>query len=272
MREYKIKKQKKVVKATPKLVRKPDGSLGAVDINKEPTTLGVNEVKTAKKTRKIPKLHLKLPKLKVKKPKPVNNKKQPVTPAKPKQKLIRAKKDYRWPKLPKVPKINLSRKQKKVYLPIAMLMFLSFGGLLAYRYFDKPKVTTQVLGQKTVKPDFSVVYPGGDIKNVANGEIRYDKQRKVANYSDKLNTIDITVSQQPLPDNFKAERDKKIEEFAKANYFNELIQAGELKVYSGLSIKGPQSLVFTKNDLLIFVKASQMIDKTIWIDYINSLK
>lgn len=134
---------------------------------------------------------------------------------------------------------------------------------------DTPKRgSTAVLGTVSVKPDFATVYAAGP----AATELRYDETKKVASYNDTLTGVPITISQQPLPSGFKTDPSGEVAKLATQINANEKISTVDTVAYSGLSIKGPQTVVFVKNDLLIFIIAQKKIETLDWIKYIESIK
>jgi len=97
------------------------------------------------------------------------------------------------------------------------------------------------------------------------------KNALVFAYSDKIGSVGINVSQQELPESFKDNTAKKIEELAKGYNATNVIEAGDTIAYIGTNAKGPQSVIFTKNNLLIMIVSEKQIDDKEWSQYIKSL-
>ena len=184
-------------------------------------------------------------------------------------------------KVPRASKVKASIKKsykpeyKKLYIAGASLVLLPIFAISAGFIIQATKKTdgkTDVLGQKTVaaKPDFSTLKPT-TTENQATA-LKYDTERKLASYNDVLNNIPITVSQQPLPAGFKASPTTSVENLAKQMNANDKISASDTTAFAGVSIKGPQTVVFTKNDLLIFIIADKKIDVLTWSKYIESMR
>lgn len=93
-------------------------------------------------------------------------------------------------------------------------------------------------------------------------------------FSDSLDGTKVIVSQQPLPKEFQSgDKNEAIEDLAKGYNANRFITAtGNTKIYIGTSAKGPQSVIFTKRNLLILIKSQATITDDSWISYVNSLK
>lgn len=117
------------------------------------------------------------------------------------------------------------------------------------------------------KPTYSTVLPEEKNINELGGWKRISPPGKEAvfAYADMLDTVPISVSQQPLPKGDVAEIAQKF------NATNK-IDAGGLTVYIGTSSKGPQSVIFAKNNLLILIKSESKIEDTSWATYAKALK
>lgn len=91
-------------------------------------------------------------------------------------------------------------------------------------------------------------------------------------YSDSIDKVTISVSQQPLPDSLKDNSGAKLAEMAKSYNATKVINAGTTKVYIGTNAAGPQSVIFTKNNVLVLIKSTATVKDVSWTSYINSLK
>lgn len=91
-------------------------------------------------------------------------------------------------------------------------------------------------------------------------------------YTDEIDGVRISVSQQPLPEKFFESTDSQLDELAKSFNTTNEIAANGVKVYMGTSSKGPQSVIFIKNGLLILIKSQSKIDDASWARYAESLK
>ena len=136
----------------------------------------------------------------------------------------------------------------------------------------QPAGNGQVQGAEVVsaKPDFGTIKPT-TIDNQAT-DIKYDGTKKVASFNDVIENVPITVSQQPLPSSFQEDPTAKVAELAKQINANDKISTSDVTAYSGISAKGPQTVVFTKNDLLIFIYADKKINTLTWSKYIESMR
>lgn len=91
-------------------------------------------------------------------------------------------------------------------------------------------------------------------------------------FIDSIDGVGISVSQQELPASLKDNNGAKVAEVAKSYNATKTIYADSTKVYIGTNADGPQSVIFTKNNLLVLIKSRAVIQDQSWVAYINSLK
>lgn len=135
-----------------------------------------------------------------------------------------------------------------------------------------PLVTNPGLPSGT--PDYPTVSPvGKDIKALGGWKrISPKSSNPVFAYADSIGSTAISVSQQPLPDTFRNEPNKKVTELAGGFGANEKIQAGSTTVHIGTASNNAQSVIFHKDNLLILIKSTQKLKSTKWVEYVNSLQ
>lgn len=173
----------------------------------------------------------------------------------------------------KIKGTKFSRKQLIIGGAACLVLVSSFGVLRAISGKGKSsEVASGVLGEAAKEPEFRTVLPEGDADYTSSKKIAYDAQKKVASYTDTLNGVPITVSQQPLPDSFKDDPDGQVKKIAENFSANKEIKAGGLVAYLGTSAKGPQSLVLKRGDLLIFIFSQRAIPDDVWGTYILALE
>lgn len=174
------------------------------------------------------------------------------------------------PKRPKTSNYNSldNNRKRQIYVIVGIvIVILVFGVLIIVKNNGSNDKKPQVAGSSSVKLSFTpLVAPGKTFVPDPEGK------RDTGSYADKIGLINIRVSEQPLPNSFKPDVEAKLAEFAKYNYYNQQLNVGNIKVYTGMSIKGVQSVVFTKNNILIFIRADQKVADKSLTDYINSLK
>jgi hypothetical protein len=165
---------------------------------------------------------------------------------------------------------GLTRKQLIIGGTACLVLISSFGVLRAITGNDKD-VSSGVLGDVAKEPEFDTVLPKGSKEEITSPQIAYDGQRKVASFADILNGINITVSQQPLPESFKDDPDKEVRKIAESFNADMQIKAGGITAYKGTNANGPQTIIFHRGELLIFMFSEREIPDDVWGTYILSL-
>src|ERR1700741_4486445 len=163
-------------------------------------------------------------------------------------------------RLPKLPK-NLSYK----YVGIgtgALVVVLSIGVIALHSKHHAAGKTgnTGVLGATNQKPTFDYNLPSGKDHDISPDNVKYDSQRKVVNYKDSIGGVPITISQQPLPDSFKKDTADEVRKLAENFSATEVLSTANPTAYLGTSVKGPQTVIFSKKDLLVFIQSARKID------------
>lgn len=165
-----------------------------------------------------------------------------------------------------------------------LVLALGIGGWLGGSYILKQRTiivnggsdSPQAVAATNIagKPDYPTVLPQGKSIDSLGGWARVSPADKnpVFAYADTIAGTPINVSQQPLPKEFKQNPADAVERLAKAYQATVKVTAGSITAYVGTSAKGPQSVIFTTNDLLILIKSSAKIDTAKWGEYISSLK
>lgn len=188
--------------------------------------------------------------------------------AKKDKKNIKLSLDISLPHLPKTPKLR----RKELYLGLAVMLVIVLGlSIAATVKGKKDKGTHDVLGGTVQEPEFDTILPEGKKENTAGGEIGYDEAKKVVSFTDTIGNVSVTVSQQPLPDSFKAHPDDEVKKLAESFSANEVISESSPKAYLGTSVKGPQTVIFQKQGLLVFIQSDRSIEKSEWATYITKL-
>lgn len=130
---------------------------------------------------------------------------------------------------------------------------------------------TENTGQVTQKsPDFTALTPAN--KNVTWTRFAPPSGSSFYAYSDKLEGVTVRVSEQPLPDDFKDNPGEKVALLARNYNANRTMTVAETTVYIGTSQKGEQSLIFTKESLLVMITADTTLNDKQWTDYIAALQ
>lgn len=187
------------------------------------------------------------------------------------------------PKLPKIarpknplqniPRFTWTRRKKKI---IAGMLITA--GVLAVLY--SLPVTQQLLPSSKNEgpalstastPSYQTILPAGKT-DITWQRVSPPDRDPVFAYSDTLENVKIAVSQQPIPDNFKPNVSDSVANLAKSYAATDKVTAGDTQLYVGTSGQGPQSVIFTKNGLLVLIKSSSKIPDESWARYVESLQ
>ena len=123
-------------------------------------------------------------------------------------------------------------------------------------------------------PDYSTVLPTD--KNISSlggwKRVSPSTADAVYAYADKIDNVPISVSEQPLPDNFKTDTANQVEQLAENFNATQKITVGDTIIYLGSSTDGPQSVILNKSNLLILIKSESKIENASWASYVSSLQ
>jgi hypothetical protein len=157
--------------------------------------------------------------------------------------------------------------KKAIAITIAVLVG---GSLLVWSLVRQHEID---VNNRAKMPEFQTILPGAKSVSELGGWRRISPPQKdpVFAYADTIGDVPISISQQPLPASFRNDVAGQVAEMAKKFNATTKIDAGGTKVYVGTSVKGPQSAILTKNDLLILIKSQSKIDDAAWAEYVKSL-
>ena len=171
---------------------------------------------------------------------------------------------------PKMP--SLPRQKKYLVVGVVGLGIIIGVGSLVLSSGKKTSTDSKgVLSDNAQQPDYDILLPMGEKKETASGKIGYDPSKKVASFTDTIGHINITISQQPLPESFKTDPDASVEKLAQEFSAHEVINESNPKAYIGTSAQGPQTVIFHKSDVLVFIHSSGELDKESWAAYVTQL-
>jgi len=162
---------------------------------------------------------------------------------------------------------------KKTILIAGSIILVVIGLIVTLAVISNSKSSQADQSTTKESPGFQTVLPNNTSVDALGGWTRISPPENdpVFAYTDTINDVSITVSQQPAPSSFKNNLDTEVAEVAKKFNATSQLDAGSVKAYIGTSAKGPQSVIFVKNNLLILMKSVQKIDDSKWISYIKSL-
>lgn len=125
-------------------------------------------------------------------------------------------------------------------------------------------------GQVTqASPDFASLTPSN--KKVTWSRLTPPNGNSFYAYTDTIQGITIRVSEQSMPDTFKADPKASLAQLAQGYSANRTITVGSTTVYIGATVKGQQSILFTQDSLLVMITSDATINDKQWTTYIASL-
>lgn len=122
-------------------------------------------------------------------------------------------------------------------------------------------------------PDYDTVVPKGMTPaTITWTRVSPPDHNPVYTYIDTIGKVTINVSEQPIPDDFQVDPVASVEKLASSYNANQKIIVGSDTVYIGTSEKGPQSVIFIKNNVLVLIKTDTGLSTDQWMSYISSLQ
>lgn len=121
--------------------------------------------------------------------------------------------------------------------------------------------------------EFGLLYPAGvNPGNVKVVKVNPENTATVYAYVDKLEEAQLRISEQRVPASFAVDESGELQKLANSFNAKSVIQIDGTKVYHGKNESGnvKQSLIFIKNDLLIFIASSAVQTDDKWAAYISS--
>jgi len=193
------------------------------------------------------------------------------------------------PKLPKLPKLPSAKpllsdirhlkwnRRTQITSAVAVVFLLFIAPHFLFNAGKKNvtdasggSVKTQQLAQS---PDYQTIVPKGkSTDDMGWQRVSPPNSSAVFAYPDTINGVSVDVTQQPIPDSFKSNVDSSVASLAKSYNASEKIIAGTTPIYVGTSgADGPQSAIFTKDNLLVLVKTTSKVEEADWAKYVESL-
>jgi hypothetical protein len=167
-----------------------------------------------------------------------------------------------------------TRQDKKRTIIIGgLIIILVVAGLItgiAIHAANSRKTTETMI----LDPGYTTVLPADKSITSLGGWKRVSPKNAtpVYAYNDTIAGTAISVSEQTLPESFQDDVNGSIATLAKSYNATAITQVGDTIIYIGTSAKGPQSVIFTKNGLLILIKSEKQITNTAWSSYAVSLQ
>jgi len=123
-------------------------------------------------------------------------------------------------------------------------------------------------GQSIVKPNFTPALPSDNPKVVTT----QNNQHAIIVYTDTYNKVQLTVSQQALPDNFKTDPTAIVRVAKEQLKATNSVTTDKGELYYLTNNTGQQWAVVQYQDLLIFLQTNSKLDDSGWAGYMQQLQ
>ena len=211
---------------------------------------------------------------------------QPVAASQPKEVVV----TINIPKirLPKIPRERFSRFSRSLSVKRRfaigaglLLVLASIACFFIYRNggqkdqaIRKKSVAAATIVQGSQQPEYDTLLPEGKSIQRLGGWSRVSPPDKepVFAYVDSIDSVQVFVSQQPLPVAFKNDAVAEAKKLAQQLGTTEQLTDDGLTAFVSTSAKGPQATIAVKKDLLILIRSGAKIKNASWIGYINTLQ
>jgi hypothetical protein len=175
------------------------------------------------------------------------------------------------------------KSRKSMAVSAGTLVVVFFLGINILNMFSSsaPNIsTTSVMGdtsnaiQLDAKPTFGILYPNNKDRGSYNSvaKISPPGTPDAFAYVDRIEGVEVQVTQQELPDRFKTNQEQEFKEFALNFAATVEAKGDDFTAYIGTSAQGPQSVVAIKDNLLILIKSTTGVSPDSWSKYIDSLE
>lgn len=190
---------------------------------------------------------------------------------------------------------KLRRKQRRIFrrLLLVLVLIIGLAMWLLPKYFPdgfspSSDTATQSSGtdleQQTSTdksfskdaPGFGVLTPDGKSLDELDGWTVTPPSGNGTSYFafvDKVGNVQLQISQQELPPDLKTNTEEQLKDLSSGfNADRRVTSSDGTTIYIGTSTNGPQSVITSKNGLLILIKSSGNLDENQWSKYIDSLE
>lgn len=171
--------------------------------------------------------------------------------------------------------MNLKKRIIILAIVIVVLIGAVTAGLLIREHLDSASsVQSNGCWNAGIEtPDYKTLIPSGKtVEDLGDWRrISPENNDSVYGYADSIDGVRICVSQQQLPASLQVDTASNVAKLAKSYNATDTIKVDDTVLYIGNNATGPQSVIFTKQDLLILVKSRDMIKDESWQAYVKRL-
>lgn len=123
-------------------------------------------------------------------------------------------------------------------------------------------------------PDYATVLPAGKTIADYGGWTRISPPNRdpVYAYVDKIGSVQVNVSEQPLPTSFTTNPGAHVLQLAQSFNATDKFTVAGTPVYISTTSDGSQSVIMNKGNLLILITSNSSLSNNQWAAYINTLR
>lgn len=166
---------------------------------------------------------------------------------------------------------RLVRKRRALKRSIILLLCLSALAVAGLVWLILMQPSSSKNHSSKTTPHYQTALPKDHAISALGGWATPPNSPPVFTYTDQVGGATLHVSEQQLPASFKANPTSTVAQMATQFGATDKVTAGSTTVYIGTSVKGPQSVIFVKNNLLILVRTDKAIPDSAWQTYAANL-
>lgn len=126
---------------------------------------------------------------------------------------------------------------------------------------------TEAASTDSIAPTFDVPLPS--VSTVSKETIKFDNERQVASFVDRIGSVSATISMQPLPDDFKDDITNNVKELAEGFGASTKLTTTPV-AFRGSTVEGVETVIFNTSELLVFIQSASKLDNEELASYIGS--
>lgn len=175
--------------------------------------------------------------------------------------------------------LGLARPYQAASVIVLLMIVFGLHHLTAAKLGPPPQAPTAVSEKPTTltrgTPKFATILPAGKTITSLGGWVRISPpdRNPVYAFIDHFGGIQLSVSEQPLPQKFRSDPAGQVAQLAQGfNATQKVTDADGTIVYIGTAGNGAQSVILSKHQLLVLIKSVSTLTPSQWTAYTSSLK
>ena len=181
-----------------------------------------------------------------------------------------------------IQKLARTSRKSQALAVVALVIVISAYALLSGGTPQAAKAPRNTAGHSSLPtisltqgtPDYNTILPAGKTIQNFGGWTRVSPKdaNAVYAYVDKVGSVQVDVSEQPLPPGFQVNTDAQVAQVASGYHATEKVPALNTNLYIATLADDSQAVIFTKDNLLILMKSVSLLPPSDWVTYVNALQ